>query len=126
MELSYVVLDCTPALPELLAREFTVRGMVTSGTLGASAQVMERMPSLGIVANLGVGVDQVDLETARARGIVVTNTPDVLTESVAELALALMLACARRLTVADRQVPARPWLSCVLPICALSSPVRER
>ena len=59
-------------------------------------------PQLRIVANYGVGVDNVDLKAARARGIVVANTPDVLTHPVAELAIALTLALLRRVAEGDR------------------------
>jgi glyoxylate reductase len=55
------------------------------------------LPSLRVVANYGVGYDNIDLAAASARGIVVTNTPDVLTDATADLAMALLLAAARRL-----------------------------
>jgi glyoxylate reductase len=64
-------------------------------------------PSLRVVANYAVGVDNIELEAARRRGIVVANTPDVLTETTAELALALTLALLRRVTEGDRFVRAR-------------------
>jgi glyoxylate reductase len=67
-------------------------------------------PQLRIVANYAVGVDNVDLDAARRRGIVVSNTPDVLTRATAELAIALMLSLLRRVTEGDRFVRARePW-----------------
>lgn len=118
----YLASECTPVLPERLAREFavvtepgpTVRGMVTSGSLGASAEVMEQLPALEIIANFGVGVDKVDLAAARGRGVVVANTPDVLTESVAELALGLLLAAARRLPAAERLLRSGGWKSSFL------------
>jgi lactate dehydrogenase-like 2-hydroxyacid dehydrogenase len=67
-------------------------------------------PELRIVANDAVGTDNVDLEAARARGVVVTNTPDVLTNASAELALGLMLALLRRIAEGDRLIRHRePW-----------------
>lgn len=67
-------------------------------------------PQLRIVANYGVGVDNVDLAAAASRGITVTNTPDVLTETTAELAIALTLALLRRVAEGDRFLRARkPW-----------------
>ncbi len=67
-------------------------------------------PELRIVANYAVGLDNVDLEAARERGIVVTNTPDVLTRATAEHALALLLALVRRVAEGDRLIRARkPW-----------------
>jgi glyoxylate reductase len=75
------------------------------------AALLDRAGSqLRIVANYGVGVDNVDLDAARARGVVVANTPDVLTETTAELAIALTLALLRRVAEGDRLVRRRePW-----------------
>ena len=67
--------------------------------------------SLKVVANFGVGYDNIDLEAVRARGVRATNTPDVLTNATAELAVALMLAAARRVVEADRVVRADRWTS---------------
>jgi len=64
---------------------------------------------LRVVANFAVGYDNVDLEACRERGIAVTNTPDVLTEATAELALALTLAAARRMSDAERDLRAGRW-----------------
>jgi glyoxylate reductase len=64
---------------------------------------------LKIVANFAVGYDNVDLEACRERGVVVTNTPDVLTEATAELALALTLAAARRMSEAERDLRDGRW-----------------
>jgi glyoxylate reductase len=67
-------------------------------------------PQLRVVANYAVGVDNVDLDAARRRGIVVTNTPDVLTAATAELALTLMLTLLRRVAEGDRLVRSgKPW-----------------
>jgi len=67
-------------------------------------------PGLRVVANYAVGVDNIDLEAARRRGVVVANTPGVLTETTAELALALTLALLRRVAEGDRLLRARrPW-----------------
>jgi len=67
-------------------------------------------PGLRVVANYAVGVDNIDLDAARGRGVVLANTPDVLTETTAELALALTLALLRRVTEGDRFVRAHePW-----------------
>ena len=67
-------------------------------------------PALRVVANYAVGVNNVDLEAAARRGVVIANTPDVLTRATAELALALMLALLRRVVEGDRFVRARrPW-----------------
>jgi glyoxylate reductase len=67
-------------------------------------------PELAIVANYAVGVNNVDLDAARRRGVVVSNTPDVLTRSTAELAISLMLSLMRRVTEGDRFVRrCEPW-----------------
>lgn len=70
------------------------------------AAVLDRMPMLRVVANMAVGVDNVDLAACRERSIVVTNTPDVLTEATADFAFALLLAAARRITEAGAFVRA--------------------
>jgi glyoxylate reductase len=64
---------------------------------------------LGLIANFGVGTDHIDLEAARARGIAVTNTPDVLTEDTADLAMALILMAPRRLGEGERVLRAGRW-----------------
>ena len=75
-----------------------------------SAEVMARLPdSLRIIANFSVGVDHVDLAAAKARGIVVTNTPDVLSDATAEIAMLCMLGAARRASEGDRLVRAGGW-----------------
>jgi lactate dehydrogenase-like 2-hydroxyacid dehydrogenase len=71
---------------------------------------MDRLPRLEIVACNGVGVDAIDLAYTRERGIVVTNTPDVLTEDVADLGVALLLAVFRRICEGDRYVRSGAWL----------------
>jgi glyoxylate reductase len=65
--------------------------------------------SLKVVANFGVGYDNVDLDAARARKVRITNTPGVLTNATAELAVALMLACARRVAEADAMIRRNEW-----------------
>jgi D-3-phosphoglycerate dehydrogenase len=89
----------------------SVRGIATRGELGASAKLMERLPKLEIVACYGVGTDAIDLGHARSRGIVVTNTPDVLTEDVADLGVGLLLAVCRNMVAADAHVRAGHWAS---------------
>jgi len=86
-----------------------VRAAVTNGIVGMRGELIEALPALEIIGVFGVGVDAVDLAAARAKGVRVTNTPDVLTEGVAELALALLLAVARRIPFNDRFVRAGRW-----------------
>lgn len=74
-------------------------------------ELLESAPQLRIVANMAVGYDNIDLEACRRREVVVTNTPDVLTEATADLAFALLMAAARRLTEANRFVLEGGWTS---------------
>jgi glyoxylate reductase len=73
------------------------------------AAVLARAPNLRVVANCAVGIDNIDVAAATAAGVCVTNTPDVLTEATAELAFALLLACARRLGEGERLMRAGAW-----------------
>lgn len=86
-----------------------VRAIATRGELGASAELMGQLPALEIVACYGVGTDAIDLAHARERGIAVTNTPDVLTEDVADLGVGLLLAVARGIVEADAHVRSGRW-----------------
>ncbi len=98
-----------------------IRGIVTGGVTGASRALMESMPKLEIVAVNGIGTDAVDLDYARSRGIRVTTTPDVLTDDVADLAMALILATARQLCVGDRYVRQGLWGRQALPLARKAS-----
>ncbi len=73
------------------------------------AAVLARAPRLRVIANCAVGVDNIDLPAAAAAGVIVTNTPDVLTEATAEFAIALLFAAARRLGEGERLVRAGAW-----------------
>jgi hydroxypyruvate reductase len=86
-----------------------VRGIATNGIFGTKGVPLLGLPKLEIVGVFGVGVDAVDLETARSKGVHVTNTPDVLTEGVAELGMALLLDVARSVTRNDRYVRQGRW-----------------
>ncbi len=88
----------------------SIRALAVSTLAGpVGADLFDRLPALEIVANFGVGYDNVDIAAARARGIVVTNTPGVLDEEVADLAVALLLATIRRLPQAERFLRAGLW-----------------
>ncbi len=86
-----------------------IRGIAASGRMKIDETLMARLPNLEIVANFGVGYDRIDVAQARARGIVVTNTPDVLTDEVADLTVGLMLATTRQMILADRFVRSGRW-----------------
>ena len=87
----------------------SVKAIATNGGLGASGSLIHALPNLEIIASYGVGVDAIDLSLAKKRGIPVTTTPDVLTEDVADMALALLLATARQIVVGDQYVRAGQW-----------------
>jgi len=86
-----------------------VRAIATRGELGAGKAMIEACPNLEIVSVYGVGYDAVDLETCRARGIRVTNTPDVLTNDVADLGIAMMLCQSRGMIGAEQWVRDGSW-----------------
>jgi len=86
-----------------------VRILQTSGQWGANRAFMESMPKLEIVSCYGVGVDAVDIGYCKEKGIPVGNTPAVLNDDVADLALGLMLMASRRLALGDRYVRAGRW-----------------
>ena len=83
---------------------------MTTGERGASAKLIDRLPALEIAACFGVGYDGIDQEACRRRGIPITNTPDVLTEDVADMGLALTLCVMRRIVEGDRWVRAGRWV----------------
>ena len=86
-----------------------VRAVVTGGHLGIETALAERLPNLGIVAVNGVGYDRIDIEAMRRLDVRVSNTPDVLTDDVADLAIALMLNVMRRLPAAEAHVRDGSW-----------------
>jgi len=92
-----------------------VHGVAVYALHGCPAPIIEALPKLEIIACMGIGVDRIDLAAAKARGIRVTNTPDVVTEDTADIALALMLATERRIAEADRFVRRGDWLKGDLP-----------
>jgi lactate dehydrogenase-like 2-hydroxyacid dehydrogenase len=95
-----------------------VRAIATAGGAPVNGELIAKLPNLAIVANFGVGYDSVDAKTAAARGVVVTNTPDVLTDEVADLAVALLLATVRELPQADKYLRAGKWLERPFPFSA--------
>ena len=105
------------AIDGLVARHGpAIRAVATRGRDRLDAALLARLPALEIIANFGVGYDSIDLDAAARRGIVVTNTPDVLNDEVADLAVALLLATVRRLPQADRFVRSGRWLQGNFPL----------
>ncbi|KAG2594701.1 hypothetical protein PVAP13_5KG010412 [Panicum virgatum] len=104
--------EAPPGAPRdefLRAHAGSIRAVVGNASYGADAALIDALPALEIVASFSVGIDRVDLAKCRERGIRVTNTPDVLTDDVADLAVGLAIAVLRRIPQADRYVRAGQW-----------------
>lgn len=96
--------------PEALARKLADRdGVMCALTDRIDAQLLERCTRLKAVANIAVGYNNIDIAACTARGVMATNTPGVLDDSTADLAWALMLGAARRLTELERRVRGGEW-----------------
>ena len=101
-----------------------IRGIAGSGESKVPAGLIARLPALEIVSVLGVGYDGVDTDAAKARGVVVTHTPDVLNDEVADTAIGLMLCAARQLPAADRFVRRGDWPNGPMPLTRKMSGAR--
>ncbi len=88
-----------------------VRGLATFGPMPVDGKLMDALPKLEIISNFGVGVDAINLADAKKRKIIVTNTPDVLNECVADTALALVLNTVRQFPQSERYLRAGSWAS---------------
>lgn len=106
---------------ELAAIASEIRAVAAGGK--ANAALIDRLPELEIIASFGVGYDGIDARHAAQKGVVVTNTPDVLTEEVADTALGLLLMTVRELGAAERHLRAGRWLDGAYP---LSATLRDR
>src|SRR3954470_5314738 len=106
-----VDLNDSESLPreELKRRLADKEALICVLTDKIDGEVMDAAPALKVIANIAVGFDNIDIPAARDRGLVVTNTPDVLTEAVAELTWALILGIARRVGEGDRLIRAGEW-----------------
>lgn len=93
-----------------------VRGVVTVGSVGLAPGLIESLPRLEIVGCFGTPHGTVDLAAAHARGVVVTNTPDSITEAVADIAIGLLISVMRRICETDRFVRAGKWLAGLPPM----------
>ncbi|RDX88553.1 Hydroxyphenylpyruvate reductase, partial [Mucuna pruriens] len=87
----------------------TIRAVVATSGAGADAALIDALPNLEIVSSCSVGVDRIDLDKCREKGIRVTNTPDVLTDEVADLTVGTILALLRRICECDRFVRNGKW-----------------
>ncbi len=116
---NYTVLNLAAA-PDaaafLAANGPRVDAIASSGRNGVNAALVDACPKLKLISHFGVGYDNVDVEHARKKGVVVSNTPDVLTDCVADLAIALLIDAARGITAGDRYVRAGRWLKGPMPL----------
>lgn len=111
-EVSVWPTDEIPPPREVLMREAAASdGLVSLLTDRIDGPLLDAAPRLRAVSNVAVGFDNIDVEAATARGVVVTNTPGVLTETTADFAMALLLAVARRVVEADKYTRAGRWRS---------------
>jgi lactate dehydrogenase-like 2-hydroxyacid dehydrogenase len=93
-----------------------VRGIITRSNFAVPKEVIARLPNLGIIATCGVGYDLIPVDTASERGVVVTNTPEVLNSAVAELCIGMLFALLRRLPQADRFMRSAAWKTETFPL----------
>lgn len=102
----------------------SLRAIAASGESKVPGALIAQLPALEIISVMGVGYDGVDVAAARARGVMVTHTPDVLDDDVADLAIGLMLCAARQLPQADRHVREGRWLQGPMPLARKLSGAR--
>ncbi len=93
-----------------------IKGVAVNGLVSADKAMMEKFPKLEIVSSFGVGYDHVDSAHARDHNIIVTNTPDVLTEEVADVALGLLISTLREFVKADRYLRSGQWTKSNYPL----------
>ncbi|MEY4491023.1 MAG: hypothetical protein RLY41_829 [Pseudomonadota bacterium] len=101
-----------------------IRAIAASGESKVPASLIAQLPALEIISVFGVGYDGVDVAAAKARGVMVTHTPQVLNDDVADLAIGLMLAAARQLPAADRYVKEGQWPNGPMPLARKVSGAR--
>lgn len=99
--------------PEIAGR---IRGIAVTGLVSTDGATLSRFPKVEIVSSFGVGYDHVDSKYAAGHNIIVTNTPDVLTEEVADTALGLLIATVREFIKADRYLRAGHWTTQNFPL----------
>ena len=119
VEIVTVPAGAEPVLPDGVAER--VNAIAVSGVI--NAKWIDALPKLEIIANFGVGYDSIDVPAAMARGIIVTNTPDVLNEEVADFTVGLLLSTIRELPQADRFLRDGKWLRGAYP---LTQTLRDR
>jgi hydroxypyruvate reductase len=109
-------LPATDAASFLATRGAEFTAVLTGAAIGITPAQMAALPNLKVISSFGVGLDKIDVEAAKARGIAVGYTPDVLNDCVADLAFALLLDVARQTSNADRFVRRGDWLKGAFPL----------
>jgi lactate dehydrogenase-like 2-hydroxyacid dehydrogenase len=112
LALAYAVHQVAPGADLTVLALSEICAVLTNGSTGLSAAQMAQLPALGLICSYGAGHENIDLAAAHARGIAVTHAPGVNNATVADHALALMLAISRGLPVLDRSVKAGAWQTC--------------
>ncbi|WP_029914598.1 2-hydroxyacid dehydrogenase [Pelobacter seleniigenes] len=95
-----------------------IQGVATCAPVGVSVELMKMLPNLKVISSRGVGLEKIDFDAARTKGIQVGGTPGVLTDCVADLGLALLLDVSRQVSAADRYVRKGLWLEKKYPMTA--------
>jgi len=108
-QLTVTPADHPPSAAEILAGVRDAQAAICTLNERMDAEILAAAPALRVIANYAVGYNNIDVEAAKARGIVVTNTPDVLTNATADLTWALILAVARRVIEGDQLVRQNRW-----------------
>jgi hydroxypyruvate reductase len=101
-----------------------ITAVAAQGETVLRADLMDKLPALKLISVMGVGYDGIDVAAAKARGIVVTHTPNVLNDDVADLALGLMISTSRQLCAADRYVREGRWPAGPMPLARKMSGAR--
>ena len=118
LQKTYVVHDRTHELDAAAFAQIAprIRAIAGGGESQVTRALMDQLPALEMISVFGVGYDRYDVAAARERGIPITNTPDVLTDDVADMGISLMLAIARTIPQADKYVRDGKWPSGPLPL----------
>lgn len=98
-------------LSQLENYQDSIKAIVTTGGVTVDASLIEKLPNLELIGTRGVGFDHIDLKAASKKGILITNTPDVLTDCVADLAFGALIAISRDIVQADSFVRSGKWLN---------------
>ncbi|WP_145514508.1 2-hydroxyacid dehydrogenase [Yersinia massiliensis] len=114
----YKLFDVADQTEFLADQGKNIKGIVTRGDIGVTNEVLALLPEVEIISIFGVGTDAVDLDYTRERKIIVTTTPGVLTDDVADTALGLIIATSRRLCQADKFLRAGQWPHSSLPLAS--------